>query len=200
MLFSNRGDGRPRRRSPAVQKGYRPCRGRRRARPRNHGAAGMADAAVMPRFFRTDGAVAPPITAIAGIPGGGHMTLRTGASLPRIAPEGKRTASGLTRNQMPGNGLRVRIPCPPLFGPAVSAGFLAVPGPRLIGAGVRGGGVCVPSNAIPSRLGLYVFLCVEGPGAAGSILKEESSPTGSCRTPPDSNPLNPILDNRPRPT
>ena len=28
--------------------------------------------------------------------------------------EGKRMASGLTRNQMPRKGLRVRIPCPPL--------------------------------------------------------------------------------------
>ncbi len=25
-------------------------------------------------------------------------------------------ASGLTRNQMPGNRLRVRIPCPPFYG------------------------------------------------------------------------------------
>jgi hypothetical protein len=32
--------------------------------------------------------------------------------------EGKRMASGLTRNQMPGNRLRVRIPCPPLEVPA----------------------------------------------------------------------------------
>ena len=31
-----------------------------------------------------------------------------------LSPEGKRMASGLTRNQMPGNRLRVRIPCPPL--------------------------------------------------------------------------------------
>src|SRR3954453_11593773 len=30
------------------------------------------------------------------------------------SPEGKRMASGLTRNQVPGNRLRVRIPCPPL--------------------------------------------------------------------------------------
>ena len=142
MLFSNRGDGRPRRRSPAVQKGYRPCRGRRRAGPRNHGAAGTADAAVMPRFFRTDGAVAPPITAIAGIPGGGHMTLRTGASLPRIASEGKRTASGLTRNQMPGNGLRVRIPCPPLLVSAVLAGILVIPGLRLEGPLLVQANVC----------------------------------------------------------
>ena len=29
--------------------------------------------------------------------------------------EGKRMASGLTRNQVPGNRLRVRIPCPPLW-------------------------------------------------------------------------------------
>jgi hypothetical protein len=28
--------------------------------------------------------------------------------------EGKRMVSGLTRNQVPGNRLRVRIPCPPL--------------------------------------------------------------------------------------
>ena len=31
-----------------------------------------------------------------------------------LRPEGKRMASGLTRNQVPGNRLRVRIPCPPL--------------------------------------------------------------------------------------
>ena len=31
-----------------------------------------------------------------------------------LSAEGKRMASGLTRNQMPGNRLRVRIPCPPL--------------------------------------------------------------------------------------
>ena len=37
-------------------------------------------------------------------------------------------ASGLTRNQVPGNRLRVRIPCPPLLvtttNPAVLRGFL----------------------------------------------------------------------------
>jgi hypothetical protein len=33
-----------------------------------------------------------------------------------LSSEGKRMVSGLTRNQMPGNRLRVRIPCPPLFG------------------------------------------------------------------------------------
>ena len=32
-----------------------------------------------------------------------------------ITEEGKRMASGLTRNQVPGNRLRVRIPCPPLI-------------------------------------------------------------------------------------
>ena len=35
------------------------------------------------------------------------------------APEDKRMASGLTRNQVPGNRLRVRIPCPPLLNLAV---------------------------------------------------------------------------------
>jgi hypothetical protein len=34
--------------------------------------------------------------------------------LVRIFREGKRMVSGLTRNQVPGNRLRVRIPCPPL--------------------------------------------------------------------------------------
>jgi hypothetical protein len=32
-----------------------------------------------------------------------------------LSSEGKRMVSGLTRNQMPGNRLRVRIPCPPLL-------------------------------------------------------------------------------------
>jgi hypothetical protein len=30
-------------------------------------------------------------------------------------PEGKRMASGLIGIQVPGNRLRVRVPCPPLF-------------------------------------------------------------------------------------
>ena len=32
-----------------------------------------------------------------------------------ISPEGTRMVSSLTRNQVPGNRLRVRIPCPPLL-------------------------------------------------------------------------------------
>ena len=46
--------------------------------------------------------------------------LVAGSSFPQaenrlnLSSEGKRMASGLTRNQMPGNRLRVRIPCPPL--------------------------------------------------------------------------------------
>ena len=33
-----------------------------------------------------------------------------------VASEGMRMVSRLTRNQLPGNRLRVRLPCPPLVG------------------------------------------------------------------------------------
>ena len=41
-------------------------------------------------------------------------------------PEGKRMASGLTRNQVPGNRLRVRIPCPPLAKPCVANSYASL--------------------------------------------------------------------------